>query len=332
MNGDPLPGRAGGGGAASVELTAVGLTVLAGLLYVIGYALSKVLVVRYGLSALQVTFLRCAVILAASVAAVSLPRGRVLGPAPDREAPGPTFPDRTFPDRTFPDLTWRRLLAPTRAWEQRAAAAALVLSNALAVLSYGLMSVTTASTLSFTAPLLLVLLGVLVLGERATPARWLGVCVGFAGMLLIVRPGGDASALGITAALGGAVLYALYQVLVRRLRGVATSLDTAMQVALVGFVGLGPAMVWFWRPLSLEAAGVMLAVTAIQTAALASIAAALRRGEAGALAPWQYSGLIWATALDALAFQALPGALTLAGGALVVGGGVLAQVAGRRSR
>ncbi|WP_298951477.1 DMT family transporter [uncultured Methylobacterium sp.] len=283
-------------------LVAIGLTILAGLLYVVGYALSKSLVTDHGLTPLQVTFLRCAVILVVGLCAAAWPGGR---------------------------LTWRRLVRPEKAWEQRAAAAALVVSNALAVLAYALMPVTAASALGFTAPLMLTLLSVLLLRERVPPGRWLGTLLGFAGMLLIVRPGGEASWLGIAAAFGGAVTYALYQVLIRRLRDAATTLDTILQVALVGVVLLAALVAADWRPVSAETAALVLLVTVVQTAALACIAAALRRGEASRLAPWQFSGLLWAMALDAVLLHVVPSLGSLTGGGLVIGGGVLAQMAGR---
>ncbi|GJD53989.1 hypothetical protein OPKNFCMD_6769 [Methylobacterium crusticola] len=282
--------------------SAIGLTILSGLLYVLGYALSKSLVANDGLGPLQVTFLRCAVILVIGLCAAAWPGSGV---------------------------TWHRLLRPDRAWEQRAAAAALVVSNALAVLAYALMPVTAASALGFTAPLLLTLLGGLLLRERVPLGRWLGTLLGFAGMLLIVRPGREASVLGMAAAFGGALTYAVYQVLIRRLRDAATTLDTILQVALVGVVLLAALVVADWRPVNAKAAALILLVTIVQTAALASIAAALHRGEASRLAPWQFSGLLWAMALDALLLQIVPTLGGLIGGCLVIGGGVLAQMAGR---
>jgi len=282
---------------------AIGLTLLAGLLYVLGYALSKSLVTDHGLTPLQVTFLRCAAILLVALAAAPLPR---IGPG------------------------WCRLLRPARAWEQRLAAAVLVVSNALAVLGYALLPVTAASALGFTAPLLLTLLGALLLRERVPAARLLGTGLGFAGMLLIVRPDGDADALGVAMSSLGALTYATYQILVRRLREAATALDTILQVALVGTLLLAVPVALDWRPVGAAAAGLALLVAAIQTAALASIAAALRRGEASRIAPWQFSGLIWAMALDTLLFGASPTALGLAGAALIIGGGALAQFPGPR--
>ncbi|WP_043829107.1 DMT family transporter [Muricoccus aerilatus] len=282
----------------SMTSTAIGLTVLSGLLYVLGYALSRILVTDHGLSPLQVTFLRCVVILLVGLAATAWPGNR---------------------------MTWRRLFRPEGAWQQRAAAAALVISNALAVLAYTLLSVTAASALGFTAPLLLALLGGLFLREKVSLGRWLGTLVGFAGMLLIVKPGGEASLFGIAAAFAGALTYAVYQILIRRLRDVATTLDTIMQVALVGVVLLAVPVAAGWHPVSTVAAGLIVLVTAVQTAALASIAAALHRGEASRLAPWQFSGLLWAMALDAVVLHAMPTPGSLFGALLVIGGGVLAQ-------
>ncbi|WP_458094830.1 DMT family transporter [Roseomonas sp. WA12] len=289
----------------STASAAIALTILSGLLYVLGYALSKTLVTDHGLTPLQVTFLRCAAILVATLAATAWPGTR---------------------------LTWHRLFRPERAWEQRAAAAALVASNALAVLAYTLLSVTAASALGFTAPLLLALLGGLFLREKVSLGRWLGTLVGFAGMLLIVRPGGEASPLGIAAAFAGALTYAGYQIVIRRLRDVATTQDTIMQVALVGVVLLAVPVAADWHPVTLLAAGLVVAVTVVQTAALACIAAALHRGEASRLAPWQFSGLLWAMALDAILLHVMPVPASLFGALLVIGGGVLAQTLKSRQR
>jgi len=279
-------------------LIAIGFVLLAGMLYPLGYSLSKLLVRTYGLSPLQVTFLRCSVGLAASFVALPWPRSGV---------------------------TWRRIWNPPKAWEQRAAAAALVASNVLAIIAYSLMPVTVAATVGFTAPLLLTALGGLVLRERVQAGRWLGTAVGFAGMLLIVKPGATTSALGIAASFGGALTYAIYQVLVRRLRQVASSLDAVIQVALVGTVLLAGAMVAYWHQIGLAGLGIVLAFTVIQTVGLASITAAMRRGEASQLAPWQYFGLLWATVLDAAMFGVPPSAGSFLGSAFVIAGGLLAQ-------
>ncbi|RYY12816.1 MAG: DMT family transporter [Alphaproteobacteria bacterium] len=279
--------------------TAIGLILLSSLLYVLGYSLSKHLVVMDGLTPIQVTFLRCSFVLTGSLVAATCPASGV---------------------------SLRRLLRPARRWEQRAAAASLVASNALAVIAYGLMDVTSASALGFVAPLLLTALGCLILREKVSGLRWFGAGLGFAGVLLVVGPWQGASAIGVVAALAAACAYAVYQVLLRRLRNVATAVDTTMQVGLVGVVLLAGGMLAFWRPLGLAALSLVILFTAIQTAALACLAAALRRGEASRLAPWQFTGLIWAMVLDAVMFSVSPSIVSLLGGLMIVAGGIAAQL------
>jgi len=252
---------------------------------------------------LQVTFLRCSLGLAAGFAAMPWP---------------------------MTGVTWQRILHPPQAWEQRAAAAALVASNVLAIIAYSVMPVTAAAAVGFTAPLLLTALGGLVLRERVQAGRWLGAAVGFAGMLLIVRPGANAATLGIAASFGGALTYATYQILVRRLRQVASSLDAVIQVALVGTVLLAGTMIAFWRQLGLASLVIVVTFTVVQTIGLASIAAAMRRGEASQLAPRQYFGLIWATLLDAIMFGVQPSTGSFLGSAFIIAGGLLAQFTVRR--
>ncbi|KAA9000555.1 hypothetical protein FJU30_10015 [Affinibrenneria salicis] len=136
--------------AASVEkrgarLTAVLLVLLASLLYVPGYALSKQLVLVYGCSALQLTFLRCSLVLACGIGLIAAPVSR---------------------------LSWRRIGFPASAFEQRAAA--LVGPNVLSIMSYSLTSITGASALAFSTPLMLTLMGALLLAESVSLFHWCG--------------------------------------------------------------------------------------------------------------------------------------------------------------
>jgi drug/metabolite transporter (DMT)-like permease len=279
----------------SQHLLAILLTLAAGALYTLGYALAKIL--AGALDPVQITFLRCALVLAA--AALWLPR---LGD---------------------PAAAIRRLLTPPRAKDQRIAAVALIVSTTVAVVGYALVPVTEASALGFTAPIILVALGAAVLRERVDARRWFAVGLGFGGMLLVVRPGGElftpAAAVPVTAAL----IYALYQVLTRRIRDVATERDATLQGALMGVVLLGPAMPFLWRAPDAAALGLVGLYTAVQTAALLCLAGAVRRAEVSGLAPWHYSRIVFALGLDAVLFARLPGVTALAGCALIAAAGLV---------
>ncbi|WP_095835496.1 DMT family transporter [Brenneria goodwinii] len=282
------------------RIQAVLLTVLSSLLYVVGYSLSKKLVISYGLSAMQVTFLRCGFVLASSIVLTLMPST---------------------------GITWRRIWLPVRPLEQRAAAAALVASNILLIVSYSLIQVTDASAIGFTTPIMITIMGVMFLGERVPLWGWFGVVIGFAGMLLMVKPGGahTLSLAGVVAGVSAAFMYALYQILIRRLRNDATSVDTTLQVSVVGFFILLLCSPWMWHALSTEGLLVAAIFTIVQTAAMMCIAAALRRGEASRLAPWQFFGLVWAMLLDTLMFNAMPAMTSIIGGILILVGGLLGQ-------
>lgn len=76
-----------------------------------------------------------------------------------------------------------------------------------------------ATAIYFTAPLLMVALSPWLVGEQVRRSRWVAVTVGFGGMLLIVRPGGDLPWLGTLLMAVSAVCYAIFQLLTRRLAG-----------------------------------------------------------------------------------------------------------------
>ena len=278
-------------------LLAILLTLAAAALYTLGYAVAKLLSAT--LDPVQITFLRSAIVLAA--AALWLPR------------------------LADPAGAVRRLISPPRAKDQRIAAVALIVSTTVAVLGYALVPVTEASALGFTAPIILVVLGAVVLREKVSARRWTAVALGFAGMLLVVRPGGELFTWAAAVPVTSALIYALYQVLTRRIRDVANEWDVTLQGALVGVVMLGPAMPFLWRAPDAAALALVVAYAAVQTAALLCLAGAVRRAEVSGLAPWHYSRIVFALAFDALLFARFPDAWALGGcGLIAVAGLVLA--------
>ena len=151
--------------------------------------------------------------------------------------------------------------------------AALVASAVLAMIGYGQLPVTTATAFSYTTPLLVTVLAATLLRERIPFQRWVAVGIGFAGVLVIVHPasGGASGAghlIGVGAALGSAILYAIQQMIIRHSRDTMTTADVVAQAAIVGLVLLGGAMPFVWRSVPLSAMLLILAATAAQTAGL----------------------------------------------------------------
>jgi len=201
-----------------------------------------------------------------------------------------------------------------------------------------------ATAIAMIAPLLLVLAGRLVLNEPLRPAQLLACAVGFAGMLLIVRPGGagagvglgqgDAGGLGPGAwlALASAVFYVAL-VLVTRVLGSSSpatttawygnAVVTLLCAALLAFQGWTPPSAGQWA--TLGGLGIAAAISnLLHTQALRGVEV----GQAGTL---DYTILVWAALLGWLFWGDPPGAATIAGSLLIAGAGISAMRAGARA-
>ena len=192
------------------------------------------------------------------------------------------------------------------------------------VLAIALSPLTTATAIFQATPLAVTMGAALFLGERVGWRRWTAIAVGFAGVLLVVRPGSEAfvpaSLFGVVAVLGlsGRDLFT------RRIpRTTASMLLVAwgfMAVALVGVVQLaasGGAVL----PTGAELAWLVAALV-IGAAAYWALTEATRAGEISVITPFRYSRLLFALAIGILVFGERPDAWTLLGAALIVGSGL----------
>ncbi|MFU1929537.1 DMT family transporter [Bordetella hinzii] len=186
------------------------------------------------------------------------------------------------------------------------------------------MPLSEATAIYFTSPLIMVALSPWLLGEKVGQAQWLAVVAGFAGMLLIVRPGGDLPALGTALMAISALAYAVFQVLTRKLAG---KVDSHVQYAYTAFVCLAmtalPAPFFLPDPWP-DAADwlIILAMGVCNGVAQILLIAAFQRVEASTLAPLNYCHLLMAMAFSTFLFNRPPDGLAVAGMALIVGAGV----------
>jgi drug/metabolite transporter (DMT)-like permease len=198
----------------------------------------------------------------------------------------------------------------------------LLIESAIFVLVFRYLPLADTHALAATAPLIVIALGVVFLGEKAGPARWLAVAAGFAGVLLIVQPGLRSFDWPLLLPLGGALLWATYQVLTRlaaRHDSPDTSLVWTSLIALIATSFVGP-LDWHW-PSSL-AWVLMIGTSAIGAIAQYALIRALDYAEAGAVQPYSYSLLVWATLLGAVMFGDIPDGWTILGAGIVVASGL----------
>lgn len=178
----------------------------------------------------------------------------------------------------------------------------------------------------YITPVLVVLASGTALGERVSPLGWFGAGLGFAGVLLIARPGSGLDPLGVVLALSNACLATGYHLLTRILARTETTMALMFHTALAGALvflvltlALGPG-----RLPGMADAGLMLALGALATAGHLMFTSAYREAPAATLAPVNYLHIAFATMLGWLVFSQVPDALGFAGMALIAAAGLLA--------
>jgi len=202
----------------------------------------------------------------------------------------------------------------------------LALASITMLLALRLMPVAETVAIIYIAPVLVMLASGTVLKETVGPLGWIGAVLGFAGVLLIVRPGSGLDPLGVALGLVNACLATGYTLLTRVLSRTESTMALMFHTALVGTVvfiavvlvlGIGP------LPAASDAS-LMLALGALATAGHLLFTSAYREAPASTLAPVNYMHIAFATVLGALVFQQVPDALGFAGMGLIAAAGLLA--------
>ena len=195
---------------------------------------------------------------------------------------------------------------------------------------YGYMHlpIATVTALGFTMPFFLAALSVPLLGERLDRGRLLAMVAGFAGVMIMLRPWEGVGETGLpllpaAVVLLGSVGWAMAMITIRRMgdsgeSGTTIVLWFAFGAALVGAVAAVPG--WMW-PAPWQWA-LLLTVGVVSAFAQLLMTAAYRGGETTLIAPFEYSGIIWTTALGALFWSEWPDRWSLLGFLVLVAAGL----------
>jgi len=168
-------------------------------------------------------------------------------------------------------------------------------------------------------PLAVTMGAALFFGEKVGWRRMLAIAVGFAGMLLIVRPGPDGFNTYAMYALVAVGFVTLRDLVTRRMSAKVPSMmvTLAAAVAVLVFSALASLGVQ-WVALDARLAALLLGSSLFIVGAYILSVAVMRIGEVSYVAPFRYSGLLWALILGWLIFDDWPDAVTLIGAAIVV--------------
>lgn len=177
-------------------------------------------------------------------------------------------------------------------------------------------------SIMFSIPFFVALFAGPLLGERVGLERWLAIIVGFAGILLVVRPGAGGIHPAAILSLVAAATYALYSITTRMLARTDASKTTLFYTALVGSVVASIPLPFVWEtPRDPMVIGAMVGLGAVAGAGHFVLILAHARAPAATLAPYIYTQILSMIALGWLVFGQVPSLWTLAGAAIVIASG-----------
>lgn len=185
-----------------------------------------------------------------------------------------------------------------------------------------------ASAILQAQPLLMTLGAALFLGEQVGWRRWLSIAVGFAGVLLIVKPGTAAFEFSSVLAIIAVITLAVRDLVTRRLPPeVGSGLLSAGAFGSMGIAGLVLLLIGGQQAVAPTAGqGALMAATlCFGLLGYITMVIATRIAEISVIAPFRYSRLLFAMLLAVTVFGERPDALTLLGAALIAGAGIYAM-------
>lgn len=176
--------------------------------------------------------------------------------------------------------------------------------------------------INFVWPILVTILSIPLLGEKVGIRRWLAAMVGFAGMLLVIRPTSSSFQAAAIYPFGGACLWALSSVMTRKMMLTERPETTLAWSSVIFLLGASLALPFFWITPNKAELWLGLAIGIGSTLGHAFVVFAFERASASAIAPFGYAQLVWSALFGFLIFHTVPDAYTFAGAGLIAGAGL----------
>jgi drug/metabolite transporter (DMT)-like permease len=224
-------------------------------------------------------------------------------------------------------------------WRPRALRVQIIRSLALAVcnLLYALalqhVPLAECTAINFVGPVLTVALAAVWLRERVGWRRWVGLLAGLGGVMIVLRPGFGAVAPAGLFAFASAIVYAVYQILTRRLAGVDTAGTTILHTGLWATLATSLVLPFVWVWPSWQGWLLMALLGGLGGVGHYLLVLAYERAPASLIAPLSYAGMLFATLYGVLLFGETPDAATLLGAPVIAAGGlVVLSAETRRAR
>ena len=189
-----------------------------------------------------------------------------------------------------------------------------------------------ATTITYTAPVLSTILSAVLLREAIGVRRWAAVALGFAGMLLIVRPGsgGSLAPLGVALAIMAALGQSAVMITLRQIGKTEATAATVFWFTIFGALVGGSLLPFFGHSHDATTYALLIGGGLCGGIGQISMTGSLRYAPVSVVVPFDYLQILWAIFIGWLVFASPPAGTALAGAALIAAGGIYTAYRERR--
>ena len=161
------------------------------------------------------------------------------------------------------------------------------------------------------------------LAERVGWRRWTAIAVGFVGVVIVIRPGGEGFNAYALLAFGAALVVAMRDLVTRTMPAVVpTTLVAALSAIAVTLAGAGLGIGEDWVVPDQKALGLAAGAGVFIAAGYGMAIVAMRHGEIATVSPFRYSVIVWAIIVGYLVWGEVPDMLTLVGTTIIISTGI----------
>ena len=189
--------------------------------------------------------------------------------------------------------------------------------------AFSLMPMAETTVLLFTSSLFIPVLGIVFLNEHVGPYRWSAVVIGFAGVMVMTRPEGSVTGLGVAVALTAAFMHATLQIVLRFLGGYERPETVTFYFLVIGLLVTAIPLPFVAVAPTIAEIPFLIGVGLSGAAAQWLLSIAFRNAPAAIVTVFNYSGIVWATLFGWLIWNEWPLPMVFFGAAIVIASNAL---------
>jgi S-adenosylmethionine uptake transporter len=188
------------------------------------------------------------------------------------------------------------------------------------------------TTLYFSAPIMVVFLSILVLKETVGAGRWIACIGGFIGVLIAANPAHSPNLIPAAMCVVAGFCWAWSTILIRLVSRSETTLTQMWATSLLFALACAVSFPWLWKTPDLTGWLLMICLGLVATIGQYLLYEGFRYAPASALAPVEYTGLIWAFVYGYLIWAEVPAANVFVGATLIVGASLMLVIWEKQKR